>query len=114
MIDPQHKLELYLAHRHELVDYATSLSGARSNAEDIVQEAWLRFSSPRSAQELENPLGYLYRIVRNLTLDLARRSASESKEPESEQHLLDVACPVPSPETQACDVDQLQIGRAHV
>lgn len=109
MTDAKHKLDLYLAHRSALIDYATSIAGARAQAEDVVQEAWLRFSSARNAGEIGNPVGYLYRIVRNLALDLTRRAASEQRAPDGEQQLLELPASTPSPETQACDQDALRI-----
>jgi len=107
--DAQHKLDLYLAHRSALIDYATSIAGARSQAEDVVQEAWLRFANARNSGEIGNPVGYLYRIVRNLALDLTRRTASEQRDPDSPQQLLSLPASTPSPEDQACDQDALDV-----
>ena len=59
-------LALYLAHRRELVNYANGIVGDRAQAEDLVQEAWLRFGAVAERRLLEEPIGYLYRIVRNL------------------------------------------------
>lgn len=75
------RLNLYLRHRAELIDYATPIVGDRMLAEDVVQDAWVRFSEVRrkdaSARLILRPAGYLYRIVRNLALDMARLRASE-------------------------------------
>lgn len=75
------RLQLFLAHRAALVDYATPLVGDRMCAEDIVQEAYFRFLPAGGRQDaaLEQPLAYLYRIVRNLALDWSRRRALERK-----------------------------------
>jgi RNA polymerase sigma-70 factor (ECF subfamily) len=48
--------------------------GSRAQAEDLVQEAWLRWDSATRTRVIQEPLAYLYRIVRNLALD--GRSAS--------------------------------------
>jgi len=76
------KLNLYLRHRAELIDYATPIVGDRALAEDVVQDAWLRFSEiglrDSKAHLIRQPAGYLYRIVRNLALDVSRRRASEN------------------------------------
>lgn len=76
------KLNLYLRHRAELIDYATPIVGDRALAEDVVQDAWLRFSEAGSrdakARTIRQPLGYLYRIVRNLALDISRHQATEN------------------------------------
>src|SRR5687768_2183785 len=87
--DNNANLELFLRHRGALVEYATPLVGDRARAEDIVQDAYLRFA-PRETEAgdgikaITQPLGYLYRVVRNLALDLGRRRKSEQaivKEP---------------------------------
>jgi len=72
-------LQLYLAHRSALIGYATQIVGSQARAEDIVQETYLRFvarAEPEASSEesIHNPVGYLYRIVRNLALDWGRRS----------------------------------------
>jgi RNA polymerase sigma factor (sigma-70 family) len=70
------RLRLYLSHRAALIDYATPLVGDRGRAEDVVQDAFLKFV-PRdgraSATPISRPVAYLYRIVRNLALDLGRQ-----------------------------------------
>jgi RNA polymerase sigma-70 factor (ECF subfamily) len=76
------KLRLYLTHRAALVEYATPIVGDRMRAEDVVQEAFIRFapakvSSPDAV--IGPPLGYLYRIVRNLAYDFTRRRAAEQR-----------------------------------
>lgn len=70
---------LFAEHRRSLVDYAAGIVGSRTQAEDLVQEAWLRFDQAARQQFLKEPLGYLYRIVRNLALDGQRRAALESR-----------------------------------
>lgn len=76
------KLNLYLRHRAELIDYATPIVGDRMLAEDVVQDAWLRFSAAGSrdakSRLIRQPVGYLYRIVRNLALDISRRQTAEN------------------------------------
>lgn len=70
-------LALYAAHRHALTSYASGIVGDHARAEDVVQEAWLRFVSAMAKGSLEEPVGYLYRIVRNLSVDCRRRMARE-------------------------------------
>jgi RNA polymerase sigma-70 factor (ECF subfamily) len=70
---------MYLAHRGELVDYATAIVGDRALGEDVVQEAFLRLKSAAADRSLEEPVGYLRRIIRNLAIDWTRRSAAERR-----------------------------------
>ncbi len=66
-------LGVFLAHRGELVSYAAAIVGDRTRAEDVVQEAYLRFDAAALGRPLDEPLGYLYRIVRNIALDGRRQ-----------------------------------------
>lgn len=72
-------LDLFMAHRGDLLNYANSIVGDPSRAEDVVQEAWVRFDEVAKQRLLGEPLGYLYRIVRNLALDGRRRTTRETK-----------------------------------
>ena len=70
---------LYIMHRVEVVNYANSIVRDRQRAEDIVQDAYLRFQTGAQKQKPDNPVGYLYRIVRNLALDFKRRTVFEQQ-----------------------------------
>lgn len=70
MATDKNKVDLYLAHRANLVDYAAALVKCRARAEDLVQDAYLRFSPDGPA--LLRPVHYLYRIVRNLAVETLR------------------------------------------
>lgn len=100
--DTASKLSVYVSHRADLVDYATPILGCRSLAEDVVQDAYIRFSKaidgegePRPA--ISHPVGYLYRIVRNLALNRVRRRATQ-RETDDFGGLDAIAANVPSPE----------------
>ena len=73
----QTPLALYAAHRGALMSYASGIVGDHAYAEDVVQEAWLRFGAAAGDRPLEEPVGYLYRIVRNLAVDCRRRLMRE-------------------------------------
>lgn len=81
MRDDDPRLKLFLDHRATLVDYATPIVGDRMRAEDVVQEAYIRFApgaaDGAAAGRVAQPVGYLYRIVRNLALDVTRRRRTE-------------------------------------
>lgn len=67
----QERLNLYLQHRSELINYASALLSTREQAEDLVQEVWLKFER-QSLDSVQQPSGYLFRMVRNLALDELR------------------------------------------
>lgn len=72
-------LRLYIDHRRKLVEYAGGIVRDPGRAEDVVQEAFLRFRAAASGRLLKEPVGYLYRIVRNLALDRLRRTVLEGR-----------------------------------
>ncbi len=101
---------LYLRHRGDLVNYASTIVGDRTRAEDVVQEAYLRFAEVAGRRLLDEPLGYLYRIVRNLALDGRRRQAHESRyvSAADEVDVIETVENRPSPEVEAADRAELQ------
>lgn len=105
-------LSIFMAHRGALVAYAAGIVGSRVLAEDLVQEAWLRFDEAARHRQLEQPLGYLYRIVRNLALDGRRRMAREGRIMISgcrDVAVASAADEAPSPETVALHKDDLEL-----
>lgn len=60
------------AYYGELRSYASRKLRNPVAAEDVVQEAWLRFASPGN-EKIANPRAYLYRLVGNLVIDQQRR-----------------------------------------
>jgi RNA polymerase sigma factor (sigma-70 family) len=73
------RYEMYLKARKALLDYATPLTGSRDDAEDIVQDAFLKFV-PDAADATPPPKAYLFRIVRNLSFNKRRRRKLEAKD----------------------------------
>ncbi|MCC8934784.1 sigma-70 family RNA polymerase sigma factor [Rhizobium sp. 'Codium 1'] len=76
----QRQIAFFLEHRSALVDYATRLLGSRDQAEDIVQDAFLRLK-PRKSDDYapRQVLSYFYSIVRNLALDQMKRRTIETR-----------------------------------
>lgn len=75
---PDSEIEpLYAAHQGALVRYALGILGDSARAEDVVQEAYIRFWNAARDRLVEEPVAYLYRIVRNLALDTYRQGQRE-------------------------------------
>lgn len=102
---PSDTTSLFIEHRRSLVDYAAGIMGSRAQAEDVVQEAYIRFSAAsgkavaEQGQPIVNPLAYLYAIVRNLALSWARRSSLETAVAPASEEIASVASDAPSVET---------------
>jgi len=107
-------LALFLAHRGKLVDYASGIVGSRAGGEDVVQDAWLRFSSVARKRLLDDPIGYLYRIVRNAALDGRRRVVREGKRviADADEALEALPESRPTPELHSLQREELAIVRA--
>lgn len=64
----------------KLLRYCYMLTKDRNLAEDIVQEAYLRFWQSHSYRETGRELAYLYTIARNLCMDEFRKPRAEDIE----------------------------------
>ncbi|MFJ6636134.1 RNA polymerase sigma-70 factor [Streptomyces sp. NPDC091376] len=67
--------EVFEAHRSVLTGVAYRMLGRFSDAEDVVQEAWLRWSA-EDRGEVREPRGYLVRITTRLAIDRLRHVQS--------------------------------------
>lgn len=72
-------LSVFIEHRASLVAHAERIVGPDGQAEDIVQDAWLRLQRAIKTNAPNNPIGYSYTIVRNLALDRCRQMQREQK-----------------------------------
>ncbi|MTI08721.1 RNA polymerase sigma factor [Curvivirga aplysinae] len=74
-------LELFTQHQQDLIRYATSIVGERPLAEDVVQDAYIRLSKSKEGWYLnrptEEPIGYIYKTIRNMSIDLYRKRSKE-------------------------------------
>jgi RNA polymerase sigma factor (sigma-70 family) len=76
--------EQFEAHREHLRAVAYRILGSRGEADDAVQEAWIRLSrSDPSA--IDNLGGWLTTVVARMSLDMLRARASRREEPRSHQ-----------------------------
>jgi RNA polymerase sigma-70 factor (TIGR02957 family) len=69
----------FAGHRSLLFTVAYEMLGSAADAEDVVQEAWLRWSTVDQA-EVRDPRAYLVRIVTNQSLNRLRSVARRREE----------------------------------
>ncbi|HEY3481390.1 MAG TPA: sigma-70 family RNA polymerase sigma factor [Streptomyces sp.] len=81
--------ERFEAERGALLAVAYRMLGSVSEAEDAVQDTWLRLARTDTA-EVENLVGWLRTVVTRICLDMLRSRRSR-REHFTEQHLLDRA-----------------------
>lgn len=101
---------LYSTHRPALVRYATRIVGSREAAEDIVQDAFIRFSPANThGNSASQTLAYLYRIVRNLCLDLIKRQKIEMRERDTAPPFWSMPRAAGTPEETAMVSDEVRL-----
>lgn len=100
--------ERFEAERGRLRAIAQRMLGSTGEAEDAVQEAWLRLVRTDPA-EIDNLPGWLTTVVSRICLDLLRARAARREEP-TEEPLPDAAGGGPEPEREALLVES--VGRA--
>lgn len=69
--------DIFLSHRTALLRFLRA-RGAGDAAEDMVQDMWVKIQS-REAEDVADPLPYLYRMANNLMLDRYRSAARREK-----------------------------------
>lgn len=103
-------LNIYGTHRRALIDYAERIVGSRAEAEDVVQDAWLHLRQALGRGALRDPVPYLYRIVRNLAIDVQRRARRQSGHfaEDIDTYVGELADDTPSPEAVVTAQVELQ------
>lgn len=100
---------VFLAHRSKLIDYATPILGSREAAEDIVQDAFIRYMPAKTRiNSSDQTLSYLYRIVRNLAFDVLKRKKIEKREAEGSPPFWIVSRAEETPEQTVLLCDQIK------
>ena len=94
--------ELFASLESPLLHYALRLTGARSPAEDVVQEAFMKLHA--NFDEVREPRRWLYRTVHNLALNQRRAAgkivALESTSSATHRPAQDATDPLPLPDEQ--------------
>ncbi|MGZ4441356.1 MAG: sigma factor, partial [Gaiellaceae bacterium] len=80
MDDRDFLAERFEEHRNRLRAVAYRMLGSLSEADDAVQEAWLRLTRV-DADELENLGGWLTTVVARVSLNMLRSRRSRREEP---------------------------------
>lgn len=94
---PDLRFSTYLSQRPGLIEYAARMLGSREAAEDILQEAYLRFVPEASGSPLRHK-SYLFRIVHNLAVDMLRRKKLERRSRMEDTPTWAAPPPMPTPE----------------
>src|SRR5829696_785894 len=71
MSSTAHAVDPFLAHRGLLFTVAYEMLGSTADAEDVLQESWLRWADVDKA-EIRDPRAYLVRIVTRQALNRLR------------------------------------------
>src|SRR5215471_12821581 len=80
MDDREFLAKRFEAHRPHLRAVAYRMLGSLSEAEDAVQEAWLRLSRS-DADEIQNLGGWLTTVVARISLNMLRSRSTRREEP---------------------------------
>lgn len=108
MSDSKSLAERFEEHRSHLRGVAYKMLGSASEADDAVQEAWLRLHRADEAA-IDNLGGWLTTVVARVCLDMLRSRTSRREEPLAEEASEPVAADTPgsSPEQEALLADSV-------
>lgn len=71
-----HSIEIFAASRPRLLGLAYRMLGSRADAEDILQDAWLRYQGV-AADSIRDPQAWLTTVVTRLSLDRLKRAQTQ-------------------------------------
>src|SRR6188768_2948216 len=80
MSTPERLAELFESHRSHVRAVAYRMLGSINEAEDAVQEAWIRLSRT-DVSSVDNLRGWLTTVVSRVCLDMLRTRASRREDP---------------------------------
>lgn len=109
---------VFAAERRRLTGIAYRITGSLADAEDVVQEAWLRFSKA-SSEDIERPAAWLTTVVARIALDhlkAARREREVYVGPWLPEPIVSdpLTLSRPGPEEMAEMASSLTLGFLHV
>ena len=94
--------EVFELHRPRLFGIACRMLGSRCEAEDLLQDAYLRWHEAKPAN-LQSVVGFLITITTRLCLDRLRKRKQEPLEGGLCEELLADAAPSPEMERESCE-----------
>jgi RNA polymerase sigma factor (sigma-70 family) len=100
---------LFIANRAQLRHAAMKIIGTREQADDIVQDAYVKLLEMAAAFDIRQPLAYLFQLVRNLAIDRHRRGSFETRVFAGEEDGMHVASGAGTPEAVAINTQQLRL-----
>jgi RNA polymerase sigma-70 factor (ECF subfamily) len=107
----QELTHLYEEYAHRLRRYAWSLTGNPQLAEELTQEAFLRYLlRRREGEHIDCPRAWLFRVLRNRTIDYLKRAAENMEI--SDDALALIADPRQNPEHSRHLADTLRLIRS--
>jgi RNA polymerase sigma-70 factor (ECF subfamily) len=98
--------ETFDANRRHLKAVAYRMLGSVAEADDAVQETWLRFSRA-DVSEVDNPGGWLTTAVARICLDMLRSRKARREEPLDAREATPVVANEPDPEQQLLMADSV-------
>ncbi len=75
----QRLAEAYGEHRLALLRFLRARLGSESEAEDVLQDVYLKLALAHLPEDLSSSLGYLYRIAANAALDHVRQRSRRER-----------------------------------
>lgn len=92
-------VKIYIENRSKLVKFVSGIAGGKSEAEDIVQDAFFRLSSaPDVIVSPQVQMSYLFQIVRNLAIDYFRKQSLINRYSSPEEEGINVPANTATPE----------------
>lgn len=98
-VGPKQSLLALLTENYgELVKRLSQRLGGAADANDIVQDAFLKLQRASTDQIIENPRSYLFRVADNLAIDHIRSRTAQARQLEQDGQVHLIASGEPSPE----------------
>jgi RNA polymerase sigma factor (sigma-70 family) len=99
---------LFERYHRQLFNYLMRLTGNSQMSEDLVQDVFMRILKYRHSWQSECPFRtWMFQIARNARIDYLQRNIQN--EVSLEGHVLEFACPLPTPDVAAERNDDMRI-----